>query len=91
MKPNAVLKISSKPLGAQVFIDDEFKGKTPFKIKLPMGKHEVRLSLHDYYEWEAQLQLDKKGDTPLEVNLEPMKKTLQPHPRQKTDQYKEGM
>ena len=74
VKPNAELKVSSTPLGAQVFIDDEFKGKTPFKIKLPMGKHEVRLSLHDYYEWEAQLQLDKKGETPLDVNLEPMGK-----------------
>ena len=74
VKPHAELRVNSTPLGAQVFIDDEFKGKTPFKIKLPMDKHEVRLSLHDYYEWEAQLQLDEKGETPLEVNLEPMEK-----------------
>jgi serine/threonine protein kinase len=74
VKPKAELKVSTTPLGAQVFIDDEFKGKTPFKIKLPMGKHEVRLSLPEYYEWEAQLQLDKKGETPLEVDLEPMVK-----------------
>jgi eukaryotic-like serine/threonine-protein kinase len=73
VKPKAELKVNSTPLGAQVFIDDEFKGKTPFKIKIPMGKHEVRLSLHDYYEWEAQLQLDEKGEIPLDVNLEPMK------------------
>jgi hypothetical protein len=74
IKPKAELRVSTTPLGAQVFIDDEFKGKTPFKIKLPMGKHEVRLSLPEYYEWEAQLQLDKKGETPLEVDLEPMVK-----------------
>lgn len=50
VKPKAELNVSTTPLGAQVFIDDEFKGKTPFKIKLPMGKHEVRLSLPEYYE-----------------------------------------
>ena len=74
LKPHSILKVNSSPLGAQVFIDNDFKGKTPFKIKLSMGKHEVRLSLPDYYEWEAQLQLDEKGETPLDVNLEPMEK-----------------
>ena len=74
LKPHSILKVNSTPLGAQVFIDNEFKGKTPFKIKLSMGKHEVRLSLPDYYEWEAQLQLDEKGETPLDINLEPMEK-----------------
>lgn len=74
LKPHAILKVNTTPLGARVFIDNHFKGKTPFKIKLPIGKHEIRLSLPDYYEWEAQIQLEKKGETPLNVNLDPIEK-----------------
>jgi serine/threonine protein kinase len=68
----AVLKIESSPTGAQVFIDGAFQGKAPLDVKLPMGKHEVRLNLPDHYEWEAQLQLQKEGDTPLYVRLIPI-------------------
>ena len=74
LKPYSILKVNTTPLGAQVFIDNQFKGQTPFKIKLPIGKHEVRLNLPDYYEWDAQIQLEKKGETPLNVNLEPIEK-----------------
>jgi serine/threonine protein kinase len=71
LQPRTTLKINSTPPGAQVFIGDEFKGKTPFDIKLPLGEFDFRFSLHDYYTWEATVRLDGK-DKPLDVNLEPM-------------------
>jgi serine/threonine protein kinase len=67
-----VLKVESVPTGAQVFLDGSFQGKTPLTLELPLGKYEVRLSLPDYYEWEAQLQLNKEGETPLFCRLIPM-------------------
>ena len=70
----ALLKVDSVPTGAQVFLDGSFKGKTPMKFELPFGKYEVRLSLPDYDEWEANLQLNKKGETPLFVRLNPIGK-----------------
>lgn len=68
----AVLKVQSAPAGAQVYIDGVFKGKSPLNLKLPLGKYEVRMSLPDHYEWEAQLQLREAGETPLFARLIPM-------------------
>ena len=68
----AVLKVGSSPIGAQVFMDDSFKGKTPLELELPFGKYEIRVRLHDYYDWEAQLKLEKEGEVPLFVRLIPM-------------------
>ncbi len=67
-----VLKVDSVPAGAQVFIDGSFQGKTPLTLELSLGKYEVRLSLPNYYEWEAQLQLNEEGETPLFCRLIPM-------------------
>jgi serine/threonine protein kinase len=68
----AFLRIESTPLGAQVFVDGTFKGKTPLQLSLSKGKHEVRLTLPDYYDWEAQVQAEEKSETPLLVRLIPI-------------------
>jgi serine/threonine-protein kinase len=65
----SLLKIDSVPTNAQVFIDDAFKGKTPVDLSLPLGKHEVLVTLRGYYEWEAGIDLDTHGETPLYVRL----------------------
>jgi len=67
------LKINSTPSGAQVFIGDEPKGRTPLDIKLPSKKYAFRISLKDYDTWEATIQLVDKEE-PLDVKLEPMGK-----------------
>jgi serine/threonine protein kinase len=65
------LNVESIPDGAQVFVDGNFKGRTPTKLDLPLGKHEVRLKLADYFDWEAQVELKERAETPLEVRLIP--------------------
>jgi len=67
----ALLKVDSVPSGAQVFLDGSSKGETPLKLELPMGNYEFRLSLQDYHDWEAQLQLDEEGEVPLLIRLLP--------------------
>ncbi|MBI5590685.1 MAG: serine/threonine protein kinase [Deltaproteobacteria bacterium] len=69
----SVLNVSSNPSSAQVFIDGSFKGNTPLKLDLPVGKYEVRVSLADYYEWEAQVHLKDPGELPLFARLISMK------------------
>lgn len=69
----ATLQISTEPLGAQVYVDNMFKGKTPLDINLPLGKYELRLNLPDHLEWEAQVDLDTPGLTPLHIPLQSMK------------------
>ena len=67
--PQAILSVDSDPSGAQVFLDADFKGKTPLQLRLGLGKYEVRVSRADYYDWQAQLQLTEAGETPLFVRL----------------------
>jgi serine/threonine protein kinase len=61
----AVLKVDSNPTGANVFLNGSLKGRTPMTVDLPLGKYEIRLSHQNFHEWEAQLQLDEEGETPL--------------------------
>lgn len=67
----AVLNVESEPAGAQIFIDGKSEGMTPSKIPLSLGEHEVKLSMPGYLDWDAQVSLDKKGEQPLKVRLEP--------------------
>jgi eukaryotic-like serine/threonine-protein kinase len=69
---DAMLMVTSSPSEAQVYLDDSFKGKTPITLELPFGKYEVRVNLPDYYEWEAQVQINTPGETPLHVRLIPI-------------------
>jgi serine/threonine-protein kinase len=68
----ALLTIESDPADAEVFINGTLKGRTPLKLTLPLGKQEVRMQLQDYYNWEAQIDLDKAGETPIFVKLNPV-------------------
>jgi serine/threonine-protein kinase len=68
---SSFLKIESRPAGADVFIDGDPKGKTPAKLKLLIGKHEVRVTLPHYHEWKAQVQLMEDIEVPLSVHLNP--------------------
>ncbi len=44
-------------------------------LELALGKYEIRLSSPHYYEWEAQVQLEEEGETPLFVRLVPVDET----------------
>jgi len=75
-KPAALpgLKVESTPKGAQVYINGLLKGNAPIILELPMGTHQVKLSLSGYLDWEAQIELKEEGETPLHVQLKPMVK-----------------
>ena len=42
-------------------MDGMLSGVTPLDMKLPVGKHEVRLALPKYYDWQAQIELTEKN------------------------------
>lgn len=71
---SAALDVESAPIGARVFVDGDLQGMTPLRLKLARGKHEVRLSLTGYYEWEAQVDLGEEAAPPLSVTLVPMER-----------------
>ncbi len=67
--PSSILRVTTQPTGANIFIDGDFRGESPLTLKLVPGIHEVKMSHEGYYAWEAQLHLKEKTTTPLEVRL----------------------
>ena len=68
--PRGSLLAESDPEGAQLYVDGTFRGTTPIRLELPLGKHEVRFFLPGYIEWPAQVELEKP-ETPLKARLVP--------------------
>jgi len=68
-KDVATLNVSSEPVGAAIYVDSIFIGKSPLNFDLPLGKHELRLSLNNYLAWEAQINIDTPGEMPLHISL----------------------
>jgi hypothetical protein len=74
--PASTLQLKSHPIGAQIFVDGMLSGETPMKLELPLGKHEVRLALPDYYDWKAQITLTEEHQTfPIFFRLLPVEET----------------
>ena len=65
----AFLRVESTPEGAQIFVDGNFKGKTPGRLEVTAAKHEVRMVLAGYYDWEAQVEPPENSEFPLIVKL----------------------
>jgi hypothetical protein len=71
----STLKVQSQPNGAQVYVNGMPIGETPLAWELPVGKHEVRLALPDYYDWKAQIELtDRHKTLPIFFRLLPVNK-----------------
>jgi hypothetical protein len=48
---SGTIHVISFPSGAEVYIDDAFKGNTPVTFDLKPGQHSVRLFAKDYQNW----------------------------------------
>jgi serine/threonine-protein kinase len=69
----AFLKIKSSPDGAEVSINGEKQGVTPFEMKIGLGEYKIRISSPGYHDSEHNLKLDKMTAFPLTVKLKPIK------------------
>ena len=72
----SMLQVQGQPNGAQVYVNGMLIGETPLAWELPLGKHEVRLALPDYHEWDAQIELIPEHKTlPIIYRLVPIEET----------------
>lgn len=66
-----LVKITSKPLGAKVFINGKVREEsTPAEIRLPIGQHDVLVSLDGHYDAAKNLTIskdDKERDVALDL------------------------
>jgi hypothetical protein len=54
-------RVTTKPDGAKVFIDNIYKGNTPIAVKdVGAGKHKVTISKAGYLTWEKEGTIDKE-------------------------------
>ena len=65
----AQLNIDSEPAAANVFLNGEFKGKTPLSAEAAEGTYSFRLSLENYYDWESTLLIERQGEIPIRIPL----------------------
>jgi S1-C subfamily serine protease len=47
----SVLTINSAPVGADIFVDDNFVGNTPSTIRVPLGKHVITVRKTGFQDW----------------------------------------
>lgn len=52
------INISTNPSDAEVYIDGELKGKTPYNTTLPLGDYHVELKKEGYENYETSLIID---------------------------------
>jgi hypothetical protein len=60
--------ISAKP-EATLFIDGEPMGPTPFKGKLPVGTHKLRITARGHQPWEGTVEISEQDNDPIAVHL----------------------
>jgi S1-C subfamily serine protease len=64
------LRITSDPLGAEIYIDGRFVGQTPSTIPTPTGTHKIVLRSCGKKDWERELEVIKGSELTLNPVLE---------------------
>ena len=64
------IMLTSVPEGAEVYVDDDLVGNAPATLRLPSGKHTVKVSQQGYKTWTKQLTVFAGSETNLKAPLE---------------------
>jgi len=62
--------VNSVPAGAEVYVDDAFVGNAPATLRLPNGKHKVKISQTGYKSWSRELAVFSGSEVQLKAELE---------------------
>ncbi|MEM1022189.1 MAG: PEGA domain-containing protein [Myxococcota bacterium] len=63
------IELSSRPSGAEVFVDAETRGLTPLRLELRPGRHQLRFQAEGFEPDARELSLDPGQDLELSVDL----------------------
>jgi len=70
------LDVSSSPLGAEVYLDNQYKGTTPVVITdVTPGNHIVELRLRGYEIWSTSGTIEEGGSAQVQASLIPLSTT----------------
>jgi hypothetical protein len=62
--------LNSVPDGADVFVDENFVGNTPATLKLPAGKHTMKVSQSGYADWSKSVSVFAGSEVNMKATLE---------------------
>lgn len=62
--------VTSVPDGAEVYVDEELVGNAPATLRLPAGKHTVKVSQQGYKAWTKQISVFAGSETNLKASLD---------------------
>jgi len=66
----ATVAVSTRPDGADIYADDVFVGNAPANLKLPAGKHTIRVSQSEYKDWSREITVQAGAESRLIATLE---------------------
>ncbi|WP_232054710.1 PEGA domain-containing protein [Thermococcus sp. 2319x1] len=69
--PEGTLKIFSDPSGAEVYVNDSYKGTTSITLELPPGTYVVRLTKEGYQEYTATVTISAGETKTVSATLKP--------------------
>lgn len=72
-----LLVVSSKPDGAQVFIDNHLTTATDNTINLPPGIYDIKIQKEGYFSWQKKLKIEVEVVTKAEATLFPVAPKLE--------------
>ena len=61
-KEIAILTVGSNPSNANVYIDNQYKGKTELKLHGPLGYYSIRIEMDGYIAFLQKIHLSKDMD-----------------------------
>jgi hypothetical protein len=65
------LLVSSRPPGAQLFVDDALVGTMPLLMAgLSPGRHQIRVEMPGWKAWSSSIQIEPGKRFTLEVKME---------------------
>jgi PEGA domain-containing protein len=64
------VRLVSTPDGAEVYVDGAFVGNVPAVLKLPAGKHTIRVSKAGFKDWSREITVQTESDVSLAASLE---------------------
>jgi len=73
MQTAGSLRVTSSPSGAEIYVDEIYRGYTPLTIgSLSTGRHEVRLHLSGYQDYTRTVEIESGSQSSFSVTLTPV-------------------
>lgn len=65
IKQVGVLTVESSPTQANIYVNEQLRGRTNRSMTLDVGEYDLRVSKEGYYDWEKQVKILEEKSTPV--------------------------